>query len=183
MLADQFKDALISISSALKAGYSVENAVSESLSEMRSLYGTDSLIFTELQKAVSAMSLGMTVENAFTELALRCGVDDIMLFASVLSIAKRSGGNLVEIINKTSGDISSKADIKREISVAVSSKRLEQRIMSFMPLCIILYIGLFSPDMIAPLYGNLIGIAIMTVCLGLYIFAFFISLRIMNIEV
>jgi len=73
--------------------------------------------------------------------------------------------------------------LKEEISVLISAKRLEQRIMSFMPMGIIVYISLASPEMIAPLYGNLTGALIMTVCLAVYAAAFFISMKIMNIEV
>lgn len=183
MLSLQFKDALQSMTAALRAGYSIENSIRESRNEMASLYGSDSPIHTELNRIVHELSLGVNAETAFSDLSKRSGVEDISTFASVFQIAKRGGGDLVDIINKTSDDIAAKTDTKNEISVLISSKKLEQNIMTFMPLAMILYIGISSPSMLSPLYGNLPGILIMTGCLAVYAAAYFISKKIMNIEV
>ena len=179
----QFKDALISMTAALRAGFSVENSLTESWREMKVVYGEDSLICTEFTKIINEIKLGIPSEEAFSRFASRSGVEDIQTFASVFQIAKRSGGDLVEIIRKTSDDISAKIDTKNEIAVLVSSKKFEQKIMSFMPLGIILYIEISSPDLLEPLYGNLTGILIMTVCLAIYAASYFLSGKIMNIEV
>ena len=48
MLKLQFKDMIDSVSSALKAGYSIENSFYESRKDMVRLYGRDSLIVNEL---------------------------------------------------------------------------------------------------------------------------------------
>ena len=182
-LSSQFKDALISISAALRAGYSVENSITESSREMRSMYGPGSVICGELEKVTNELRLGISCENALDRMAEENGIPDMETFASVFRIAKRSGGNLVEIIKKTADDIASKADTQNEISVLISSKKFEQKIMSFMPMGIILYISLASPDLIAPLYGNALGIIIMTLALGMYGFSYFLSVKVMNIEV
>ncbi len=183
ILGLQFKDALGSMTAALRAGYSVENSLKESRREMESLYGADSPIYMELNRVVHEISLGINTETALSNMAKRSGVEDISTFASVFQIAKRGGGDLVDIINKTAGDIAAKADTKNEISVLVSSKKLEQNIMTFMPLAMILYIGISAPSMLSPLYGNLPGILIMTICLAVYAAAYYISKKIMDIEV
>ena len=179
----QFKDALISITAALRAGYSMENALTESKEEMRSMYGEDSPIYLELSKIENRQSYGMSLEDNLQEFATGTGVEDIETFASVFRIAKRTGGDLVEIIRKTSSDIVSKIDTKNEIAVVVRSKRLEQNIMALMPPLIILYVDLSAGSILAPLYQNLLGRVVMTVCLGIYIGAYFLSRKIMNIEV
>ena len=183
ILGLQFKDALGSMTAALRAGYSVEKSLKESRREMESLYGTDSPIYIELSRVVHEISLGINTETALSDMAKRSGVEDILTFASVFQIAKHGGGDLVDIINKTAGDIAAKADTKNEISVLISSKKLEQNIMTFMPLCMILYIGISSPSMLSPLYGNLPGILIMTICLVIYAAAYYFSKKIMDIEV
>lgn len=179
----QFKDALGSMTAALRAGYSVENSLRESRKEMASLYGENSPIHVGLSWVVHEISLGVSTETALSDFAKGSGVEDISTFASVFQIAKRGGGDLVDIINKTAEDIAAKADTKNEISVLISSKKLEQNIMSFMPLGMILYIGITSPSMLSPLYGSPAGILIMTVCLAVYAAAYYISKKIMNIEV
>jgi len=179
----QFRDALVSLAAALRAGYSVENGLKESYGEMSVMYGDNSPICLELKKVINSIALGLPAEDAFYEFAERSGTEDIATFADVFGIAKRTGGDLVEIIRKTSADISAKVDTKNEISVLVSAKKLEQNIMSLMPIAIILYIDFTSDGLLDPLYGNPVGIAIMTVCLGLYIFAYFLGRKIIEIEV
>ena len=183
LLSSQFKDALIALTAALRAGYSIENSLIESHKQMASLYGETSPIYKELGRIINEIHLGVNAEEALASFAERSGVDDINTFASVFSIARRSGGDLVEIIRKTSDDISSKIDTKNEIAVVVSSKRMEQNIMSVMPIAIIFYIGISSPSMLSPLYGNITGILVMTLSLGVYAAAYCISRKIMNIEV
>ena len=179
----QFKDALLSFSSALRAGYSMENAITESREEMLRMHGESAPICKELDIINNQLSFGVPLETAFEDFAKRSRSEDIETFAAVFGIAKRTGGNLVEILQKTSSDIASKIDTKSEISVVIRSKRLEQNIMALMPPFIILYIDLSAGSMLAPLYETILGRVIMTICLGVYIAAYFLSRRIMKIEV
>ena len=182
-LNSQFKDALLSISAALRAGYSMENALHEGYEEMRNMYGELSPICREFQIMQNQLSIGMPLETIFSEFADRSKSEDIDTFSSVFNIAKRTGGDLVEIIQKTSSDIASKIETQNEISVVIRSKRLEQNIMMLMPPLIVLYIDLTAQSILAPLYQTLLGRIIMFVCLGVYIGAYFLSRKIMNIEV
>lgn len=182
-LNSQFKDALLSISAALRAGYSMENALKESEEEMRGMYGENSPICREFRIMRNQLSLGIPMETVFTEFAARSGTEDIETFASVFSIAKRTGGDLVEIIRKSAADIASKIETGNEIEVVVRSKRLEQSIMALMPPLIILYVDLTAGTILEPLYQSLTGRVIMLVCLCVYIGACFLARKIMNIEV
>ena len=179
----QFKDSLLSFSSALRAGYSMENAIKESREEMLRMYGENAPICKELDIIQNQLSLGIPLETAFDDFAKRSQSEDIETFAAVFEIAKRTGGDLVEILQKTSSDIASKIDTRNEISVVIRSKRLEQNIMALMPPFIILYIDLSAGSILAPLYETLLGRVVMTICLGVYIAAYFLSRRIMKIEV
>ena len=183
LLTRQFKDALVSFTAALRAGYSMENSVSECLREMEDVFGTGSPICMELTLMINELKLGIPIEEAFENMAARSGVEDIDTFASVFKIAKRSGGDMIGIIKKTSDDISAKVDTKNEISVLISAKKLEQNLMFLMPPGIILYMDLTSPALLDPLYGNFKGAAIMTVCLGIYIAAYLTANKITAIEV
>lgn len=182
-LNSQFKDFLISLTASLRAGYSVENSIREAKKEMEIMFGPESPVSKETTKMVNKISLGIPCEDVFEEFAQGCGIEDICTFASVFRIAKRTGGDMVEIIKKTTSDIASKIDTKNEISVLISSKKFEHNIMSIMPVAIILYVELTSKGLLDPLYGNLKGILIMSVCLALYGFAYYLGQKIMNIEV
>ncbi len=179
----QFKDAIKALAAALRAGKSAENALKESLREMLVIYGTEEPISREMTIMVNQVSFGIPLEKALEDFALRNPVEDIHTFVSVFQIAKRTGGDLVEIIQNTAESISDKIDTRNEISVVIHSKKLEQKIMSVMPLGILCYIQLAAPDMLTPLYGNVKGLLIMLVCLLIYGAAYFLSVKIMDIEV
>ena len=55
--------------------------------------------------------------------------------------------------------------------------------MSIMPFGIILYLKLTAREFIAPLYGNILGMSVMTVCLIVYVIADRWAKRIVNIDV
>lgn len=179
----QFKDSLLSFSSALRAGYSMENAVAESHEEMIRMHGESAPICKELGIIQNQLSLGIPLETCFDDFAKRSQSEDIETFAAVFEIAKRTGGDLVEILQKTSSDIASKIDTRNEIAVVIRSKRLEQNIMALMPPFIILYIDLSAGSILTPLYETFLGRVVMTVCLAVYIAAYFLSRKIMKIEV
>lgn len=179
----QFKEFLISLTASIRTGYSIENALKEANKEMQVMYGKDEPICIESQKMINQISLAIPIENVLEDFASRCDVEDISTFAAVFKIAKRTGGDMVEIIKKTTSDITSKIDTKNEIAVLISSKKLEQNIMSIMPLAIICYVDLTSKGLLDPLYGNIKGVLIMSGCLVLYALAYFFGQKIMRIEV
>ena len=182
-LNTEFKDMLISMTAAMRAGYSVENALKEALSEMEMTYGSEGAICEELRVMINQLKVGSSAEEVFFDFAGRTGIEDIDTFASVFKIAKRSGGDMVEIMRKTSADISAKVDTKNEISVLISAKRLEQNIMMLMPAAIIVYMRVSSDGLLDPLYKNAAGILIMSACLGVYALAWYMGRRITDIEV
>lgn len=172
-----------SILTALKAGYSAENAIRESEKEMAFLYGKHSEICTELQKVVNGLDNRIPVERLLLSFADRSRVEEIREFAEVFAIAKRSGGNMTEILQRTITLIQSRMDVEKEIAVMLSSRRIEQLIMDAVPFAIILYIRLTSPGFFDILYHNTTGALIMTICLVLYGAAVWLSEKIMDIKV
>ncbi len=181
IIGRQFLDMAKSISAALLAGYSIENAWTEAQSEMQSLHGEDAYICKELQKMNQAIALNEPVERLMEEFALRTGVEDIIAFSEVFSFAKRSGGDFVGIIQSTIYRMQMKKETEAEIEVLVSAKKLESRVMNFVPIFILAYLRITSGDYLDAMYHNLFGFIFMTVCLVAYFIAFLIAEKILNI--
>ena len=179
----QFKDALNAMSVAIQAGYSVENAVSACVRDLRQLYkpGTDILeefCYIETQQHVS-----IPVEELFLDFGKRSGVEDIENFASVFYTSKRTGGDMGNVIQKVSRMLGDRIDVKKEIEATLAAKKSEQLIMSLMPVGIIFYLNLTSPGFLDVLYGNPFGICAMSVCLAIYSGACWMGRKIVDIEV
>ena len=179
----QFRDALNSMSVAVQAGYSVENAVSSCVRDLEQLYSKDEDIVAEFRYIETQQKVSVPVEELFLDLGQRCRVEDIENFASILYTAKRSGGDLGNVLQKVARMLGDKIDVKKEIEATLAAKKSEQMIMSLMPAGIILYLRLASPGFLDMLYGNPFGIAAMTVCLTVYGLAYWMGKRIVEIEV
>lgn len=179
----QFKDGLSSVSAALNAGYSVENAFHQAVMDLQLMYPTDTLIVQEFEGMVRQMKMNMTVEDVLMDFSNRCGVEDIANFAEVFVTAKRTGGDIVNIIRRTCKTIGDKVEVKREILTMITGKKFETSIMCLIPFGIVLYLKLFSPGFLEPIYGNTFGAVFMTIMLIIYFFVYKLANKIMNIEV
>lgn len=179
----EFREMILSVSSNLQAGYSIENAFQESYRDIVLLYGKDSVMAKELRLLFRKLSNNVQLEDALTNLADRSGVQDIRDFADIFQIAKRGGGDMRGIIANTADIIGDKQEIRREIETVVSEKRLEQQIMRYIPFFIICYISLTTKGYFESLYHNIPGWILMTGLLAAYVVACRISDKILNIGV
>lgn len=179
-LTMQFKECILSASASLKAGYAVENAFMESRADMRLLYGEHSLIYQELELISRGLVVNITLEEQLADLAGRSGSGEIMQFAQVFAIAKRSGGSIPEIIKSSAELIGRRIDARQEMYTMLSGRRMEQNIMRLMPFGILAYIGLSYPGYFDSLYHNWQGAAIMTGCMAVYLAAYVAGERILK---
>ena len=182
-LRNEFKDAILSVAANLRAGYAVENAFRECLQEMKLLHGEGSLIYQEFYKVVQGLANQIGIEALMEQFAGGSKLEEIQEFADVFAIAKRSGGNLTEIIDETAMVISEKIEVEKEIQVLLSAKRLEQNIMSIIPFAIICYVGITSGGYFDTLYTTSAGRLVMTVCLAVYITAYILGRKITDIQI
>ena len=182
-LKEEFKELCISLAAQMSAGYSIENSVKESYVEMSELYGTDSYICKELKVILGKLKNNISIEDSIAQLAIRSGNQDIRLLSEVLAIGKRSGGDLIGIVRSAALNIAEKADAEREIRSIISEKQFEQMIMNIIPLVMISYVKFSSPEMMTVMYQTTAGRMIMSVCFVIYIAAFLLGRKIMEIEV
>lgn len=182
-LSEQFMDALKAVSTALLAGYSTENAWMEAQKELVLLHGKDSMMYQEFDEMNRAVQMNVPLEQKIEEFAERSGVEAIASFAEIFSFAKRSGGNFVQIIDSTTHRMCGKFETEREIEVMVASKKMEQKVMNFVPIGIIAYLKISSMGTMDILYGNILGVCFMTVCLIAYAGAIVLSDKILDIRV
>lgn len=179
----EFRDSLISLSAALNAGYSIENAWDEVLEELSLLYHTEAYIMKELTYLNNQIKMNMTVEKALQDFGRRSGIEDIINFSEVFATAKRTGGDMIKIIRATCNTMSDKIEIQREITTLLTGKKLEANIMKIIPFGILTYLLTFSPTLLEPLYHNLFGAVIMSFLLICYGSAFLLIDKIIQIDI
>lgn len=182
-LDGQFIKSLGAVSTALMAGLSVENAFKETVTDMERLYGEKSIIVKELRYINSQMAYGKRIDEALNDFAERTGSDQISDFALVFSVAMQSGAGFAKIIASCIKLMQTNMETREEITVLIRGKQYEQKIMSIIPLGIVLYLRLSSGSFIHVLYHNITGVLVMSMCLIAYIISIIISERLCTIEV
>lgn len=179
----EFSETLNSVSVNLRAGYSIENAFLEAYKDMRMFYGEKSLMAKEIVDIRKGLEVNKTLETLICELGQRSGAEDIVLFAEVLTLAKRNGGNIPEVLSETAEKVHEKICTDNEIDLLTSEKRLELRIMEAVPFLIPVYLEVTSEGYFDVLYEDYTGRVLMTGCLIVYLAAVLIGNRIMRIDV
>lgn len=180
----QFKDMLYSISSAVGAGSSIENALSIALEDMRKQYANPKTsIIRELELMVARVKLGQNVEDIFNDFARRSHIEDVQTFANIFDIAKRTGGNMIRIIRQTTDVISEKIETKNEIETALSGRKMEQKVLTAMPILLILFMTYSSGGFMEPIFTTLAGRIVATLGLICVIAGSLWSRKITDIEV
>lgn len=179
----EFRDGLASISAALNAGYSAENAFAQAALDLRLMYASDSLIVSEFEGILRQIQMNKPLEEILNNFADRSGVDDIKNFAEVFETAKRTGGDLIKIIRSTGNIIGDKIEVKREILTLITAKKFESNIMNIIPFGIIIYLKLGSPGFLDSIYNNAFGVIFMTILLIIYYIVSEIAKKIISIEV
>ena len=178
----QFRQGILCISSALNAGYSIENAFEEAIKDLRLMYPEEADIIQEFLWINQQLYLNETVENVLIDLARRTRIEDVENFAEIFQTAKRTGGDLMKIIQQTGKNIGERIEIQREMETLISAKKLEANVMAVVPLGIILYMWLSSPGFLDSLYHNVFGCVVMTVLLVVYIGAYLVMQKITDIH-
>lgn len=179
----QFKEAIQALSAALNVGYSAENAMKEAGKDLRFIYKKDEKIVREFRYMCRQLEMNMTIEEVLRQFAERTEDEDVQTFVTVFTMAKRSGGDMIGIIRNAVRQMGEKADVKREIETLIAAKRLEFKVMTAIPFGMICYMKVSFPEFMRVLYKNPTGIVIMTICLGIYIAAYELGRRMVEIEV
>lgn len=183
MFQRQFKEALQSLRTVLNVGYSIENAVREVRKEMAALYGKEELITKEFSYLVRQLEMNIPVEQAWKTFSDRVEVSEVTHFVTILSTIKRSGGDMIAVLKQTIETICMKLEVQQEIYTIIVAKQMEFKIMSAIPMGIIVYLKMSFPEFLSVLYGSAVGKIVMTVCLAIYFSAYLWGRKILEIEV
>ncbi len=179
----QFSNAIQAMGAALKAGYSVENAIREAEKDLAPMYEENVRIRKEFRKMVHQLDMKMPAVSVMEQFSERMKQEDTEDFVTVFSSAKMSGGDSISIIRNAVKIISGKIDTEQEIQTMFASKKLEFEIMCAVPFFIILYMKLTFGEFLSVLYENAAGRCFMTICLIVYIAAYSFGRKIIHIEV
>lgn len=179
---EQFKELLLLVSTRQRAGYSVENALIDSIPDMRFLYGENSGIYRILTLLQNGFRNHIPLENIWTEAGGELHLPEINDFAKIYELSYKRSGNMTEIMDRTALAIIEKEELEKEIYLNLCAREYEMKIMSIMPFAMILYVSVSSPGYFDEMYKNPLGIVFMSIALTIYIFSYVLATKIVHIE-
>jgi len=138
---------------------------------------------SEFKIAFEEQNYGLEMKLALENLLNRVPLQDLKITATAILIQKESGGNLAEVLDKTSHVIRERFRLKRQIMVHTAQGRLTGLVLTCLP--IVLGVGIYfvDPGMISILWHRQIGIEMMWGAAGLIMLGGFVIYKIVNIDV
>lgn len=182
-IEDEFSDLNRLIIAELEAKIPIEKALKNIEERIFSddIYEFKHISF-ELKRWINELKMGLKLEDILIEFANRSEDQSFKDYAKMVSLSSKTGSKLYEVIVNTNQILQERKELKREISILVAEKKLEQRLMSIMPLLILIMLKSTAPDFIAPLYAGIEGRIIMTLVLGLFTLAYFWSKKLAELK-
>jgi len=179
VLRKQFRDMLESLSNSLTAGMTSNRAIHAALSDMEAEHGSDAYITKELSLICLAHdNQGIEIKDLLNDFADRSGLDDIRTFAGVFEISSNLGGNVSKVIRETRDMISDKIEVELDIQTMVTGQRNQLNILAVMPFVAAMLARRFETG-----HGGTAILIIKLICLVIFVFAYWLGTKIVDIKV
>ena len=179
----QFRDGINALAAALRVGYSAENALRAAAKDLEILYKADARIRKEFRYMTHQLDMNLSMERVLREFAERIPQEDVETFVSVFLASGRAGGDSIAVVRDTIRILCGKMEVKQEIQTMLAAKQMEFRVMTAVPFGIIFYMRIAFAEFMAVLYGSLSGVLVMSICLAVYLAAWRLGRKFIEIEV
>ncbi len=133
-------DALDLIARALRAGHSIGAAI-----EIVAEEGVEPLR-TEFREVYKQQNFGIPQREALLQLGRRVPSTDLQIVITAMLVQKETGGNLVEILDRTTAVLRDRMRIEGELRVRTAQGRLTGWILCLLPVVMFCLISVANPS-------------------------------------
>ncbi|HZP07579.1 MAG TPA: type II secretion system F family protein [Terracidiphilus sp.] len=169
-------EALDLMVSALRAGHSLIAAMGLVARECSDPVGG------EFRACFDEQNYGLELKAALENMQHRVPLQDLKITATAIMIQKESGGNLAEVLDKTSHVIRERFRLKREVRVHTAQGRLTGWILSLLPVALGTALYFVNPKMMSVLWHKDIGIKLIWTAIGMTILGGIVIRNIVNLD-
>lgn len=183
LFINQFMDLLQSMSASFSTGRQMSDALEEGLYYLKNSYNEKSPLVWELTNIIDSIKYSRAAEEILLkDLAKRLNLKEFINFVEIYSICKEIGGDMEKAILKTVEITLDKLSLEREMKLASAQKKFESKIISAMPIIVIIFLKISNQDYIEPLFTTIGGKIIMTISLVGIITAHYITERLTELK-
>jgi tight adherence protein B len=170
-------EALDLIVSALRVGHSLNSALGLVTRECAPP------VSTEFRVCFDEQNYGLELKSAMDNMVSRVPLQDLKIVTTAILIQKESGGNLAEVLEKTSEVIRERFRLKREVMTHTAQGRLTGWILTFLPVALGCALYIVNPDMMSILWKRDIGIKLLYVAGAMMVVGGLIINKIVKMDV
>ncbi|MEX0703730.1 MAG: type II secretion system F family protein [Planctomycetales bacterium] len=177
-IEDQLADAMVSLSSAIKAGLSLPQAL-DILAHQ-----TPPPICQEFQQIVGEYQLGNPLERCLTEAKTRLKSENFALFAASMDASRQSGGRLNETVDRIAHSVRELQRLERKVIAETAQARASAFYMALAPIAILaVYWFLMDRENTERLFVTVLGQILLSAALILNVAAYLWARKILNPDI
>ena len=174
---NQLPDTLNLISTSLRAGYSLLQALEAVASESPEPTGR------EFGRAINETRLGRSPVDSLKDVAERMQSVDFDWAVLAISIQREVGGNLAEVLQTAAETMLHRNRLRREMKALTAEGRISAIVLSALPILLFAFLYISNPTYLEPLFSTIYGIIALVVA-GILMVAGIVWLnKIVTIEV
>lgn len=174
---EQLEDALSAMSSALKAGFSINQALEVVADEnLRP-------ISVEFRLLVQEIRLGVPLDEALRKMVDRIESDDFELIATAIITARQTGGELTQIFDRLASMIRERLRIEGRLRALTAQGKLQAYIIGSMPFLLLFAMNYVAPGMMGQFFSSMTGILVIIGTIVLVVIGFLVIRKITMIDI
>lgn len=164
--ADQLEDSLQLLSSSLRAGHSMLQALNSVARE------AESPTSEEFTRIINETRVGRELGDALDETARRMQSEDFSWVTQAIAINREVGGNLAEVLDAVGATIRERGQIRRQVKALAAEGKMSAYVLMALPVGVSVFLLVTNPSYLAAFvttgllgYG-MIGAAIVMMIIG-----------------
>jgi tight adherence protein B len=142
----QLVDVLILMTGAVRAGYSLPQAIEVVSKEMKAPAAD------EFRRVKHEIGLGLSLSQALNNLVVRMENDDLYLVVTAININSQVGGNIVTMLEAVTETIRERVRLFAEVRVLTAQQRFGSYILTFMPIGMVAALYIINPNYMMRLF-------------------------------
>lgn len=176
-IEQQLPDALQMLAGTTRAGLSLPAAMRQITTELRPPLSQEFMLVQHEQR------LGVSLDDALENLALRVPAQPIKLMVSAMRIANETGGGLAETLERTAHTLRSQHAMDLKIRALTAQGTLQAWVVGLLPLFLLWVLNHMEPDAMALLWTTRLGWGVIAVVLIMEFIGVLLIRRIVAIDI
>lgn len=173
----QFPDALVMISSSMRAGASLSVALENLVRESKAPLNQEFALMLRNQR------LGVSFDDALIKMEERIPLQEFSLFSAGTRISREVGGNLADMLDALADTMFKTMQTEGKIKSLTSQGKMQGIVMSGLPLLMMFALNILEPVAMHPLFHSLLGWAVLALIAVMEFMGYMFIRKITDIDV